>query len=98
MYSNFISPPDTVENLLVVNANQEQLIELANKIAKQEKLYNVYVYNTEMNNLSWVFDHVPKMDRALINRDRVVEFIVNVTRHEYFGTNERIKAPADIIV
>ena len=53
MHSNFITPPDYIETVLILNAPQEQIKVLATMIQQREQCYNVYFYNELMNQPEW---------------------------------------------
>jgi hypothetical protein len=54
MHSNFVTPPDFVETVLIVNATEEQITELNSVVKTSNKPYNVYFYNEAMNNPRWL--------------------------------------------
>jgi len=54
MHSNFITPPDYVETVLVLNATDEQLSELTETVKITGRPYNVYFYNDSMNEPDWL--------------------------------------------
>lgn len=53
MHSNFITPPDYVETVLILNAPEEQIKVLATMVQNADQCYNVYFYRDEMNNPEW---------------------------------------------
>jgi hypothetical protein len=65
MHSNFITPPDYVETVLILNAVEEQIKVLATLIQTRDKTYNVYFYREEMNNPEWVEKMLEKADTVL---------------------------------
>jgi hypothetical protein len=65
MHSNFITPPDYVETVLIFSATEEQIKALANLIQSRDKTYNVYFYREEMNNPEWVEKIIGKADIVL---------------------------------
>jgi hypothetical protein len=54
-HSNFVTPPDFIETVLVLNATEEQIAACADVCYESGKIYNVYFYNKEMNNTDWFF-------------------------------------------
>jgi hypothetical protein len=52
--SNFITPPDFVETVLILNATEAQVSLCANACYDSEKVYNVYFYHESMNNEAWL--------------------------------------------
>lgn len=53
MHSNFITPPDYIETVLVVDATEEQIRHLGTLVQDGSVSYNVYFYNAVMNNQEW---------------------------------------------
>lgn len=66
MHSNFITPPDYVENVLVVNAPEEQVKVLASLVQQRERSYNVYFYNEAMNQPEW-FERVSRQADVILD-------------------------------
>lgn len=54
MHSNFITPPDYVESVLILNTTDEQVAELGVAIKSCDRPYNVYFYNDTMDNHDWL--------------------------------------------
>jgi len=77
MHSNFITPPDYIETVLILNAPQEQIKVLATMIQQREQCYNVYFYNDLMNQTEW-------RDRIRQKADTILD--ANLTNpEEYFN-------------
>ncbi|CAB4129201.1 hypothetical protein UFOVP112_299 [uncultured Caudovirales phage] len=53
MHSNFITPPDYVETVLILNATEEQVRHLGMIVQDGDVAYNVYFYNEAMDNQIW---------------------------------------------
>ena len=53
MHSNFITPPDYVETVLIVNATEEHIKILGTAVQNCGRPYNVYFYREEMNDPEW---------------------------------------------
>lgn len=53
MHSNFITPPDYVESVLILNATVEQIDQLRGIVQVSSIPYNIYFYNDEMNERDW---------------------------------------------
>lgn len=69
MHSNFVTPPDFVETVLVLNATDEQVAELARIVKAGNKPYNIYFYNDAMNDLRWLA-RVSNMAKLVIEADK----------------------------
>lgn len=65
MHSNFITPPDYVETVLIVDATEEQIKELGLLVQAGNTTYNVYFYREEMNDISWFHKISLKADVVL---------------------------------
>ena len=65
MHSNFITPPDYVETVLVIDASDEQVAELAATVKAGNKPYNVYFYHEAINDISWFHKISIKADTVL---------------------------------
>lgn len=65
MHSNFITPPDYVETVLILNAPEEQVQALAATIQHRDSVYNVYFYRDEMNDPEWLARVKAKADTIL---------------------------------
>ena len=72
-YSNFVTPPDTVTDIkhtvLVVNAEQADITALAMFCKASAVYFNIYFYNTHMQDTEW-FERVLAMaDAVILNAD-----------------------------
>lgn len=65
MHSNFITPPDYVETVLILNATEEQITALGDYIKSIGVPYNVYFYNDAMDNQEWLSKITNKSDMVL---------------------------------
>ena len=77
MHSNFVTPPDYVETVLVLNATDEQLSSLTDLIKTLGRPYNIYFYNDSMNEPAW-------LDRIKTQADVVLDAELN-SPLEYFN-------------
>jgi hypothetical protein len=91
MYSNFITPPDLVSSILIIDATKEQIESCARYCADCKFAYNIYLYNTDMNNTNWLGQVVDRVDTVLIQEDSAVP-ILNYIK---FGPNQVLKEPTD---
>lgn len=62
MYSNFITPPDEIQSILIRNATKEQVKECADACRNNGTAYNVYFYNDEIDQHDWLRKIMPKID------------------------------------
>ena len=76
MHSNFITPPDYVKSILVIDATEDQIKDLGEFIKSGDVPYNVYFYNKAMEQQEW-FNHVAGKADILIYADKndPIEFL-----------------------
>lgn len=71
MYSNFITPPDFVEDnfhtITVINATLEEVEVLARMCQGLDDQLNIYLYRSEMDNLEWLHGAVQRSDAVIVN-------------------------------
>lgn len=65
MHSNFITPPDYVETVLVIDATEEMIKHLGTIVQDRDTIYNVYFYREEMNDIAWFHKISLKADVVL---------------------------------
>lgn len=65
MHSNFITPPDYVETVLILDATEELIKELGTLVQGSDKPYNVYFYSEAMDNQEWLTRITAKADTVL---------------------------------
>ena len=65
MHSNFITPPDYVQTVLILNATDEVISTLGEAVKTLGRPYNVYFYNDTMNDASWLNSIKTKVDVIL---------------------------------
>jgi len=65
MHSNFITPPDYIETVLILNASEEQIRHLGLVVQDGDVAYNVYFYKEEMNDPTWFHKISIKADIVL---------------------------------
>lgn len=92
MYSNFITPPDFVDDkfhtVTVVNATNEE-VELLGRMCKgSDDQFNIYLYKTDMNDLLWLKKAVELSDAVIVNTDQldhVLEDLLVLDKTYYYG-------------
>ena len=65
MHSNFITPPDYVETVLIVNIADENVEQVQAAVAATNRPHNIYFYNDAMNNPEWLMLVRSKADTVL---------------------------------
>lgn len=91
MHHNFITPPDVVASVLIVDADASDISAVAEQCRISETPYNVYLYHNEMNDIPWLKQIMSKADIVLVAGGSLVPVIWN----HRFGPNEEFKTPAD---
>lgn len=90
MHSNFITPPDFVETVLIVDATQDQIQALGAILKGHERPYNVYLYSSDMNELDWLTEAVNRANTVLQAEGSTVPLLSK----KLFGPNQILKTPA----
>lgn len=93
MYSNFITPPDFVQddfhNVVVVNATNDD-VELLGRMCKgSDDQFNIYLYRSEMNNLDWLRQAVDISHAVILNTDvadSTMEDLLVLDKTYYYGS------------
>jgi hypothetical protein len=74
MYSNFITPPDFVDeekhSVTIIEATTQEIEILYNIARNSTEDYNIYLYRKEMNNHSWLKKAIEKSSSTIVNFDR----------------------------
>lgn len=91
MHSNFITPPDFVNSILVVDATEPQIQAIADCVRSQNKSYNIYFYHTKMDNLTWLAQAIDRVDNVLLSQDSTAPIL----NYVHFGPDQVLKEPAD---
>jgi hypothetical protein len=92
VYSNFITPPDFVQDqfhtVTVVNATLEE-VELLGRMCKgSDDQFNIYLYRSEMNDTEWLDRAVELSDAVIVNtstRDPVADQLCTLDKTYYYG-------------
>jgi len=91
MHCNFITPPDLIENILIIDATEKQISECADECRTIDTAYDVYFYHAGMDNTEWLSKVLVKADTILQHQDSTVP-ILKSTR---FGPDFELKNPVD---
>lgn len=92
MNSNFITPPDLIETVLVVNATEDEIKACADVCRDNDHTYNVYFYHTDMKDFNWLAEAVQRSDIILQASNSDVPVLCPTTK---FGPEQELKQPAD---
>jgi hypothetical protein len=91
MHSNFITPPDLVETVLVIDATEEQITQCADVCRESDHVYNVYFYQKEMDDPNWLITAYNRADTVLQSIDSTIP----VLKPTKFGPDQILKNPGD---
>lgn len=90
MHSNFITPPDFVDEKLhtvtVVDATDDDLQLLVRMCQHSDEMYNIYLYKSEMNDIEWLNRSVEISDAVIVNLDLTKnQWVCNSEKSFYYG-------------
>lgn len=92
MNSNFITPPDLVETVLIINATEDQISACAEACRNGNRVYNVYFYHTDMNDVHWLGEVVQRAETILQAVDSEVPVLCPTIK---FGADQDLTQPQD---
>ncbi len=92
MHSNFITPPDLIETVLVVNATEEQIKSCADACRNSNRAYNVYFYHTDMQDVYWLGQAVQRAETILQAVEAEVPVLCPTIK---FGPNQELTQPEE---
>jgi hypothetical protein len=90
MHSNFITPPDFVDeqlpNITVVNATPSQVEMLARMCSENDEQYNIYLYHSEMNDMDWLNSAIERSEAVVTHTiDPNLDSICLINKTYYYG-------------
>lgn len=102
MHSNFVTPPDYIKSVLIINSTEEQMQDCALRCKEAGVPYNVYFYNEDMAALDWLNQIYERMDQVLSPFDLKLDFLADLTfltdqgnKILFYGVDQKIQQPAD---
>lgn len=98
MHSNFITPPDFVDEdlptITVVNATVDEVELLAKMCENTDPQFNIYLYRSEMNDTDWLNSAVLRSEAVIVNLiDIDLDYLCGFDKTYYYGDRSVI-APA----
>jgi hypothetical protein len=94
VYSNFITPPDFVDDQLhtvtVVDATSEEIEILGRMCQGSDEMFNIYLYRSEMNDTNWLKQAIDRSDAVIVNADTHNSYVETLCAQEktfYYGAN-----------
>jgi hypothetical protein len=91
MHSNFITPPDYVESVLIFDATEDEINECYAVCEKANQPYNVYFYHESMDNMIWLLHIVRKVDVVLAKPASIVPEVA----YKLYGPDQELIKCAD---
>jgi hypothetical protein len=102
MHSNFITPPDYVETVLIIGATDLETAQCAEVCKTANTSYDVYFYRPAMAQKEWLSRVYLKADIVLSPQDLALDFLEDSAfitdqgnKIHFFGTKQKIVTPAD---
>lgn len=95
MYSNFITPPDIVDevkpNIIVINADEKEVELLVLFAQHSDKYYNIYLYQDSMQDTKWLDTVVQKCDAVIMNdANEQHHNLLKLDKTYYYGSKNYI--------
>lgn len=94
MYSNFVTPPDFVNDQLhtvtVVDGTLEEIELLGRMCQGSDESFNIYLYRSEMNDIKWLEQAVERSDAVIVNaakHEPYLDFLCSLEKTFYYGPN-----------
>jgi len=101
VHSNFITPPDFVDeklpNITVINATTDEVELLARMCEHSDKFYNIYLYRSEMHNDTWMQQAVDCSDAGILNTNSgQYQDLCLLDKTFYYGSERFLENPRKI--
>jgi len=101
MHSNFITPPDFVDEPLVtvtvVNATLDEVELLARMCENTDPQYNIYLYRSEMNDSEWLQKAIELSEAVIVNATTPdFDDICDLEKSFYYGDRDIISRATKI--
>lgn len=112
-HSNFVTPPDFVNdplvNVLVIDADWIDVENIAYWCKTAPVCYNIYVYNDTMNNNEWLEQAIPRCDYIVVNSletslTQIKNTLLKDSKTWYYGPNhylgnsQQLSTPLDFFI
>jgi len=92
MHSNFITPPDFVITVTLINAAKDDIAMCADAVQELSRPYNVYIYDENMKDPDWLTDVLKRSDVVLMQEAANVPLL---GKPVLFGPGQEFKTAAD---
>ena len=101
MYSNFITPPDFVNEdkhtVTIIDASLEEVEQLCKIAENGFEDYNLYLYRSEMNDLEWLHLAIKNSDSIIVNVDAYKNEEIFKRANVYYYGKDILISPAQKI-
>jgi hypothetical protein len=92
MHSNFITPPDFVDDqelhtVTVVDATVDDVELLARMCENSDEMYNIYLYRDEMQQPEWLAAAALRSDAVIVNVNDHNQWLCGQEKTYYYGPN-----------
>ena len=97
MYSNFVTPPDFVDEdkhtVVVIDAASEDVQRLALLCKEGTTDFNIYLYNSESNSDEWLMSAIERADKIIVNtfaneKSVIKQLLKPNPKASFYGTGE----------
>jgi hypothetical protein len=92
MHSIFVTPPDYLNTVLIIDASTEQANAVASFVRESQKPYNIYLYHIDMNDQPWLEKVAQKADVILQMQGSLVNL---ETEKIWVGPEQKFTNPVD---
>ena len=101
VYSNFITPPDFVDEdlhtVLVVDSSHEDIELLVRMCEHSDEMFNIYLYKSDMGVPEWLDIAIEKSAAVIVNAEnKNNHWLCKLEKTHYYGPN-RVISPAQYI-
>jgi hypothetical protein len=90
MHSNFITPPDFVDeplpSITIINATLLEVEMMAKMCQESDEQYNIYLYRSEMNDMDWLYAAINRSEAVVLNTiDPEFDHIMDMKKTYFYG-------------
>jgi hypothetical protein len=102
MTTNFITPPDFVEdpnyNILLVDVDPVDIETLAYLCAGHTEAFNIYMYKEDLDDILWFNDCVTRADAIIVNTENnsfstIKDRLADLDKTFYYGSKRFLNNP-----
>jgi hypothetical protein len=101
MYSNFITPPDFVDeqkhSITIVEATEKEIELLYNIARSGTEDYNIYLYRLKMDDSAWLTSAIDRSNSVIVNLDRWKDLEIFKSKNVFYYGQGLVVSPAQKI-